>query len=167
MPHSVRSACVPPQRSRSRNTTATIAQAMPGWSLSTGATGGARPSRARSGRPGARRAGDGAVQDHRPADLAEDRGADQPRPVAGVAEAGVVSASTAYAAAEPAHDEHDQPDQHERPADVAQRLAARTAGEVDRERVQPEHEHEQQRAEHAHGLHGGLRGGAAGRSASR
>ena len=73
-------------------------------------------------------------------------------------EGGVASASTADAAPDPAHDEHDQPDQHDRPADVAQRLAARAAGQVDRERVQRQHEHQQQRAEHAHDLHGGLRG---------
>ena len=70
-PRRVRSACVPPQRIASRKTAATIAHAMPGWSLSTGAIR-RRTRRRRPARTGQERAeqGDGAIQDHGPADVA-------------------------------------------------------------------------------------------------
>ena len=97
-----------------------------------------------------------AVEDRRPADLAEDLAADQPRPVPRGLPLRGGERVDGDVAGHPAHDEDEETDEHEREADVPQCLPALTARQVDRERVHREHQDQQRGAEDAHALHGGL-----------
>ena len=92
--------------------------------------------------------GHGAVQNRRPADVAENRRADDPDVMPGPVERRRVGQpSDDVVPDELTHDQHEQPDEDEREADVPQCLSPPTRRKIDRQPEHDENEDEQPEAQ--------------------
>ena len=92
--------------------------------------------------------GDEPVENGRLPDLTQDRAADQEDVARGWAIHRRGERIDGVITSDASEDQHEQADDHKRPADVAECLAPDAAGEIDRDSEHDQHEHEQPDAQH-------------------
>ena len=158
IPHHLCSAWVGPQRTTSANAAMSTVHARTGRSFRYGAIQRRTAVAARVGP--ASTAPSTVITPYTnagPPDLAENRAADQPDRPDRLLAGGLGQRIDDVVAGEAPQRQREDADDDDRPADIPKRLPSAAAGKVDRERVQPEHQDDEEAADHVHELHALLR----------